>query len=165
MPLAERLDSPDLGRQVLEVIRRDAVQFREQLRRDRRSVSPASYTANRMLDEPPLIVRTPGNADFIRRLPHYGFSRPWTLTVPQQPPAAVHNGQARGALFVELSASFFNGLVRAATRRRGAHDRFDAYFRGAPVISCHPATHVTLGDDADQLEFLGILNHRRAAAT
>jgi hypothetical protein len=28
-------------------------------------VSPASYTANRMLDEPPLIVRMQGNADFM----------------------------------------------------------------------------------------------------
>ena len=33
----------------------------------RRSVSPASYTANRMLDEPPLIVRTQGR-DVTRRL-------------------------------------------------------------------------------------------------
>ena len=34
MPLAERLDQLDLARQVIGVIRRDAVQFREQLRRD-----------------------------------------------------------------------------------------------------------------------------------
>ena len=34
MALPERLDQPDLARQVLGVIRRDAVQFREQLRRD-----------------------------------------------------------------------------------------------------------------------------------
>ena len=133
MPAPERLDQRDLARQVIGGIRRDAVQFGEQLRRDplrlgmrhavhhavpggfdrredwlrlkpveqnsqrravvgrgkaagpfgcstgrlttrlvplnpmrsifpssrRRSVSPASYTANRMLDEPPLIVSVP----------------------------------------------------------------------------------------------------------
>jgi hypothetical protein len=31
----------------------------------RRGISPASYTANRMLDEPPLIDRTQGGTDFI----------------------------------------------------------------------------------------------------
>ena len=34
MPLPERLDQPDLARQVIGGIRRDAVQLREQLRRD-----------------------------------------------------------------------------------------------------------------------------------
>src|SRR5438552_18376774 len=35
----------------------------------RHGVSPASYTANRILDEPLLIVRTQGNADFTGQLP------------------------------------------------------------------------------------------------
>ena len=34
MPLAERFDQRDLARQVIGGVRRDAVQFREQLRRD-----------------------------------------------------------------------------------------------------------------------------------
>jgi hypothetical protein len=67
-------------------------------------------------------------------------------------------------MLVEFPARFFNWLIRATTRRRGAHDLFDANFRGTSVISCHAATHVALGDDADQLEVFCILNHRRAAA-
>ena len=67
-------------------------------------------------------------------------------------------------MLVEFPAPFFNWLIRATTRRRGTHDRFDAYLRSAPVISRHAATHVALGDDADQLEVFCILNHRRAAA-
>jgi hypothetical protein len=34
----------------------------------------------------------------------------------------------------------------------GLDDYFDANFRHAPVISRHAATHVVLGDDADQHE-------------
>jgi hypothetical protein len=67
-------------------------------------------------------------------------------------------------MLVEFPARFFNWLIRATTRRRGTHDLFDVHFRSAPVISRHAATHVALGDDADQLEFLCIRNHRRATA-
>ena len=67
--------------------------------------------------------------------------------------SAVNNGQARRAMLVEFSARFFNRLSRATTRRRGTHDLFDAYLRSTAVISRHAATHVALGDDADQLEF------------
>lgn len=35
---------------------------------------------------------------------------------------------------------------------KGLHDLFDANFRSAPIISRHAATHVALGDDADQHE-------------
>ena len=80
-------------------------------------------------------------------------------------PDAVHHGQARRAMLVEFSARFFNGLIRATTRRRGVHDLVDANFRSMAVISRHAATHVALGDDADQLEIFRIFNHRRAAAT
>jgi hypothetical protein len=67
-------------------------------------------------------------------------------------------------MLVEFPARFFNWLSRATTCSRRTHDLFDANFRSAPVISRHAATHVALGDDADQLELFCILNHRRAAA-
>jgi len=67
-------------------------------------------------------------------------------------------------MLVELPARCVNRLIRPTTRRRGTHDLFDAYLRSAPVISRHAATHVALGDDADQLEGFCILNHGRAAA-
>jgi hypothetical protein len=67
-------------------------------------------------------------------------------------------------MLVELPARFFNRLLGATTRRRGTHDLSDADFGSTPIMSCHAATHVALGDDADQLECLYILNHRRAAA-
>ena len=67
-------------------------------------------------------------------------------------------------MLVEFPARFFDWLACNTTGRQGSHDRFDAHVRCAQVISRHAATHVTLGDDADQLEVLGILNHRRAAA-
>jgi len=56
-------------------------------------------------------------------------------------------------MLVEFPARFFNWLIRATTHRRGTHDLCDANFRSAPVTSRHTATHVALGDDADQLEF------------
>jgi hypothetical protein len=67
-------------------------------------------------------------------------------------------------MLVKRAARFVNWLTSAATRRRGAHDLLDAHFRSTPVIGGHVATHITLGDDADELEPFGILNHRRAAA-
>jgi hypothetical protein len=67
-------------------------------------------------------------------------------------------------MLVEFPARFCNWLVRATTRRRGTHDLVDANFGSTAVISRHAATHVALGDDADQLEVFCILNHRRAAA-
>jgi hypothetical protein len=67
-------------------------------------------------------------------------------------------------MLVELPARFFNRLLRATTRRRGTHDLSDGNFGSTPVMSCHPATDVALGDDPDQLECFCILNHRRAAA-
>ena len=76
----------------------------------------------------------------------------------------IHHGQAGRAMLVEFPAHFFHRLACTTTGRQGSHDRFDVHVRRAPVISRHAATHVTLGDHADQLEMLGILNHRRAAA-
>jgi len=67
-------------------------------------------------------------------------------------------------MLVEFPARFCNGLIRATTRRRGTHDVFYAYLGSAPVISRHAATHVALGDDADQLEVFCVLNYGRAAA-
>jgi hypothetical protein len=67
-------------------------------------------------------------------------------------------------MLMEFSPGFLNGLIRATTRRRGAHDLIDAHLRRAPVVSGHAATDVTLGDDAEQLAVFGILNDRRAAA-
>jgi hypothetical protein len=67
-------------------------------------------------------------------------------------------------MLVEFPARFFNRLICATTRRRWSHDLFDANFRSMAVISRHAATHVALGDDADQFEILCVLNHRRAAA-
>ena len=67
-------------------------------------------------------------------------------------------------MLVELSARLLNRFLRVATGGRWAHDLSDANVGCSAVISRHAAAHVTLGDDADQLEVLGILNHRRAAA-
>jgi hypothetical protein len=64
-------------------------------------------------------------------------------------------------MLVEFPARFFNRFIRATTSRRETHDLFDANLGSTAVVSRHAATHVALGDDADQL---GILNHRRAAA-
>jgi hypothetical protein len=66
-------------------------------------------------------------------------------------------------MLVELPARFFNRLIRTTASRRGSHDLFDANFGSTAVISRHAATHVALGDDADQLEAFCILNHGRAA--
>jgi hypothetical protein len=67
-------------------------------------------------------------------------------------------------MLVERPARFFNRLICATTSRRGSHDLFDAHFGSTAVISRHAATHVALGDDADQLHAVYTLNHRRAAA-
>ena len=72
----------------------------------------------------------------------------------------IHNGQARRAMLVGFPTCFVNPLARTTTGTRGLHDLFDAHLRSAPVISRHAATHVVLGDDADQLEWFCILNHR-----
>ena len=71
----------------------------------------------------------------------------------------IRNGQARRTMFVEFPSRFFNRLARTTTGRQGSHDLFDAHVRNAPVTSLHAATHVALGDDADQLEVFCILNH------
>jgi len=80
-------------------------------------------------------------------------------------PCRVDNGQARGTVLVELLTRSFNWLGRAAARRRGAHDVFDAYLGRAPVVSSDSATDVTLSDDADQLEVFCVCDNGRAAAT
>lgn len=72
----------------------------------------------------------------------------------------IRNGQARRAMLVGFPTYFFNPLARTTTNRQGLHDLFDAHLRSAPVISRHAATHVALGDDADQLVVFCILNHR-----
>ena len=57
-------------------------------------------------------------------------------------------------MLVEFPAYFFNRLTRTTPDQadKGLHDLFDTNFRSAPVISHHAATHVALGDDADQHE-------------
>ena len=67
-------------------------------------------------------------------------------------------------MLVEFASPFVNGLIRPATGRPGPHDLFDANVRRTAVISRHATTDVALGDNADQLEAFGILNHGRAAA-
>ena len=67
-------------------------------------------------------------------------------------------------MLVELPARLLDRLICATTSRRGSHDFGDANVGGTTVISGHAATHVALGDDADQLEADRILDHRRAAA-
>jgi len=67
-------------------------------------------------------------------------------------------------MLVEFPARFFQRLIRVTTRRRGPHDLFDANFGSTAIISRHAATHVVLGDDADQLEVLCILNQGGTAA-
>jgi len=67
-------------------------------------------------------------------------------------------------MFVEFPPRFFHGFIRTAACGRGTHNFFDADFGSTAVISRYAATHVALGDDADQLEMFCILNHRRAAA-
>jgi len=72
----------------------------------------------------------------------------------------IRNGQAHHAMRVEFPARFFNRLARTTKGKQGSDDLSDADFRSAPVISTPAATHVALGDAADQLEMSGILNHR-----
>ena len=67
-------------------------------------------------------------------------------------------------MLVEFASRFVNWLIRPATGRPGPHDLFDANVRPTAVISHHAATHVALGDNADQREAFYILNHRGAAA-
>ena len=67
-------------------------------------------------------------------------------------------------MFVEFPPRFFYGCIRTAASGRGMHNFFDADFGGTAVISRDAATHVALGDDADQLEVFCILYHRGAAA-
>ncbi len=80
-------------------------------------------------------------------------------------PRRVDNWQARRTVPVEFLTRSFNWLGRAAARRCGAHDVFDAHLGRAPVVGSDIATDVTLGDNADQLEVFGIRHNRRAAAT
>jgi len=72
----------------------------------------------------------------------------------------IRNGQAHHAMRVEFPARFFNLLARTTKGKQGSDDLSDADFRSAPVISNPAATHVALGDAADQLEMSCILNHR-----
>ena len=67
-------------------------------------------------------------------------------------------------MLVEFPLRFFHGFIRTAATGRGTHDLSDTDFGSPAVISRHAATHVALGDDADQLEVFGILYHGRAAA-
>jgi hypothetical protein len=72
----------------------------------------------------------------------------------------IRNGQAHHAMRVEFPARFFNRLARITKGKQGSDDLSDPDFRSAPVISNPAATHVALGDAADQLEMSCILNHR-----
>ena len=67
-------------------------------------------------------------------------------------------------MFVEFPPRFLHGFIRTAASGRGTHNFFDADFGSTAVVSRHAATHVALGNDADQLEILCIFYHRRAAA-
>ena len=80
-------------------------------------------------------------------------------------PLAIDHRQARRLMFVEFPADVINWLVLVATRGRRFHDFSNADFRALAIIRRHAATHVTLGDDSDQLASLGILDNRRAAAS
>ena len=72
----------------------------------------------------------------------------------------VHDRQACRAMFGEFPSRVVHGFIRTAAGGRGTHDLFNADFGCKAVISRHAATHVALGDDADQLEWFCILNHR-----
>jgi hypothetical protein len=67
-------------------------------------------------------------------------------------------------MFVEFPSGFFHRVIRAAASGRWAHNLFHADFGSAPVVSRHTVTDVALSDDPDQVEFLFVLNHRRATA-
>ena len=77
---------------------------------------------------------------------------------------AVDNGQARRLMIAEFAPRFVHVLVRTTTRRRRPHDLSDTNLRRTAVISRYAATHVALGDDADDLKVVCILDDRRAAA-
>ncbi|HEY6261580.1 MAG TPA: hypothetical protein VIW47_08300, partial [Nitrospiraceae bacterium] len=77
---------------------------------------------------------------------------PVHTTVPQQAPAISLQGHAGCAMLEDVPAGIFNRFARPTTGRQRSDDFFDANFRHAPVISRHAATHVVLGDDADQHE-------------
>ena len=77
---------------------------------------------------------------------------------------AVDDGQARRAMLVQFPTRLFDWFMRAATRRRRAHDLFDAHVGCVTVISHDAATHVALGDNTDQLLVCGVRDDRRAAA-
>jgi hypothetical protein len=61
-------------------------------------------------------------------------------------------------MLVEFPARGFHRLILATTSRRRSHDLFHANCGRLAVVGCHTATYVALGDDADQLEVLCILN-------
>jgi len=67
-------------------------------------------------------------------------------------------------MFGECPSRVIHGFLRTAAGGRGTHDRFNADFGCKAVISRHAATHVALGDDADQLEIVRIRYYRYASA-
>jgi hypothetical protein len=67
-------------------------------------------------------------------------------------------------VLVEFPARIVNGLVCATTRRQRSHYLLDANGRGIAVFGNHAATDIALGDDADHLEGVCILDDRRATA-
>ena len=67
-------------------------------------------------------------------------------------------------MFGEFPSRVVHGFIRTAAGGRGTHDLFNADFGCKAVISRHAATHVALGDDADQREIVRIRYHRCASA-
>jgi hypothetical protein len=67
-------------------------------------------------------------------------------------------------MLVELPPPFFDRLIHHTAGSRRSHDLRDRNLRSPAVIGRHAATHIALGDDAGQLESIGILNHGRATA-
>ena len=97
MPPLERLDQPDLAWQVIGIIRRDPVQFREQLRRDPLRfgmLHAVDYAVSHSFYQPEDRLRLkPVEQKFHRR-------------------AVVGSGQAAGDL--RFSSRIFDGQIRAA---------------------------------------------------
>lgn len=77
----------------------------------------------------------------------------------------VHDGQASRAVLVKRPTRLVDRIIRGTASRRGAHDLVYANLGGAPVFSYYAVAHVALGDDANQFEVLGALDHGRTAAS
>jgi len=78
---------------------------------------------------------------------------------------AIHDGQTRRLVLVQLTPDIFKGFILAAACGCGTHDFFDPNFRCPTVISGHLVAQVALGNDADHFTAFLISNHRRATTS